>query len=269
MYTINPQMPKTRMEAVRLVKYRGWSTRKVARYTGFSQSAIVKWCTKDPTGGWRRIPTQSSKPHHHAKQLAEDVVQKIVHIREKTKRTSEVVHQELLNQGVKVSLNSVRRTIDRAGLMKKRSLFKRYHPHVERPAPVNPGDLVQIDTIHRMIDEKKRLYIFVLIDVCSRWVYAKAYASMNSATMVTFVAEAQRAVRPAAADPPAGVADAADRAGVALGRPGVADGSRSLDMTWFLRSSALALFSSMRRRVSSSIPTPASATTTPSRPMSA
>jgi putative transposase len=77
--------------------------------------------------------------------------------------------------------------------MKKRSLFKRYHPHVERPAPVNPGDLVQIDTIHRMIDEKKRLYIFVLIDVCSRWVYAKAYAKMNSATMVAFVAEAQRA----------------------------------------------------------------------------
>lgn len=193
MYTTNPQMPKARMEAVRLVKYRGWSTRKVARYTGFSQSAIVKWCKKDPTGGWRRIPTRSSKPHHHAKQLTENVVQKIVHIREKTKRTSEVVHQELLNQGIMVSLNSVRRTIDRAGLMKKRSPFKRYHPHVDRPAPVNPGDLVQIDTIHRMIDEKKRLYIFVLIDVCSRWVYAKAYAKMNSATMVAFVAEAQRA----------------------------------------------------------------------------
>jgi putative transposase len=185
-------MPKARMEAVRLVKYRGWPTRKVARYTGFSQSAIVKWCKKDPTGGWRRIPTESSKPHHHAKQLTEDVIQKIIRIREKTKRTSEVVHQELLNQGVTVSLNSVRRTIDRAGLMKKRSPFKRYHPHVDRPVPVNPGDLVQIDTIHRMIDEKKRLYVFVLLDVCSRWVYAKAYARMNSATTIAFVAEAQR-----------------------------------------------------------------------------
>ena len=195
MYTNNQQMPKIRMEAVRLVKYRGWSTRKVARHFGFTQSAIVKWCAKDPTGGWRRIPTESSRPHHHPKQLQDDVVQKIIRIREKTKRTSEVVHQELLNQGVKVSLNSVRRTIDRAGLMKKRSPWKRYHPHTERPAPMNPGDLVQLDTIHRMIDEKKRLYIFVLLDVCSRWVYAKAYASMNSATTVVFVAEAQRAAR--------------------------------------------------------------------------
>jgi transposase InsO family protein len=193
MYTTNPQMPKARMEAVRLVKYRGWPTRKVARYTGFSQSTIVKWCAKDPTGGWRRIPTESSRPHHHPKQLTDDVIKKIIRIREKTKRTSEVVHQKLVEKGISVSLNSVRRTIDRAGLMKKRSIFKRYHPHVERPKPMKPGDLVQLDTIHRMINEKKRLYIFVLLDVCSRWVYAKAYATMNGATSIAFVEEAQRA----------------------------------------------------------------------------
>ena len=184
-------MPKLRMEAVRLVRYRGWSTRKVARYTGFNQSAIVKWCRKDPTGGWHRIPTRSSRPNHHPKELKRDIVEKILNIRRKIKRTSEVVHQELANQGILVSLNSVRRTIDRHGLMKKRSPWKRYHPHVERPIPQKPGDLVQLDTIHRMIDEKKRLYIFVLLDVYSRWVYAKAYAKMNGATSIEFVTEAQ------------------------------------------------------------------------------
>ncbi len=192
MYTTNPRMPRIRRDAVRLVKQDGWSTRKVARHFGFTQSAVVKWCKKDPTGGWRKIPTESSKPHHHPKQLAEDIAKRIIAIREKHGRTSEVVHEELLAQGVKVSINSVRRTIDRAGLMKKRSRFKRYHPHVERPKPEKPGDLVQIDTIHRMIDEKKRLYIFVLIDVFSRWVYAKAYAKMNAATTIAFVAEAQK-----------------------------------------------------------------------------
>jgi len=174
------------------VKYRKWSTRKVARYTGFSQSVIVKWCQKDPTGGWWRIPTESSRPHHHPKELKKDVIAAIVRIRKKHNRTSEVVHQELLQEGFATSLNSVRRTIDRVGLMKKRSPWKRYHPSIPRPKPEKPGDLVQLDTIHRMIDEKKRLYIFVLLDVCSRWVYAKAYAKMNSATTVAFVSEAQR-----------------------------------------------------------------------------
>ena len=192
MYTNNPHMPKLRRDAVRLVKYRGWSTRKGARHTGFTQSAIVKWCKKDPTGGWRQIPTESSRPHHHPRELQKDIVEQIVALRIKTKRTSEVVHQELKNQGITVSLNSVRRTIDRHGLMKKRSPWKRYHPHIDRPLPVKPGDLVQLDTIHRMIDEKKRLYVFVLIDVYSRWVYAKAYARMNAAVMVRFVRNAQQ-----------------------------------------------------------------------------
>ena len=185
-------MPKIRMDAVRLVKYRGWSTRKVARYTGFNQSAIVKWCKKDPTGGWQRIPTQSSRPHHHPKQLKREIIDTIIRIRKATKRTSEVVHQELRNHGIRVSLNSVRRTIDRHGLMKKRSPWKRFHPHVERPIPQKPGDLVQVDTIHRMINEKKRLYIFVLLDVYSRWAYAKAYSKMNSAASIEFVIEAQK-----------------------------------------------------------------------------
>lgn len=190
-YTKNPQMPRIRKEAAQLV-YLGWSTRKVARHFGFSQSVIVKWFKKLKVIGYHPIPTKSSRPKHHPKELSGDVVKKIVEIRLKTKRTSEVVHQTLLNDGIKVSLNSVRRTIDRHGLMKKRSHLKRWHPPVLRPKPLQPGDLVQLDTIHRMISKKKRLYIFVLLDVYSRWVYAKAYESMSAARSLQFVREAQR-----------------------------------------------------------------------------
>ena len=184
-------MPAIRREAAQLV-YRGWSTRKVARHFGFSQSVIVKWVKKSKVLGYHPIPTKSSRPLHHPKQLSEELVQKIVALRLKTKRTSEVVHQHLLNEGVRVSLNSVRRTIDRHGLMKKRNPWKRYHPPVDRPYPLKSGDLVQIDTIHRMIDKKNRLYVFVLIDVYSRWVYARAYTKIGGKQTIKFVNEAQR-----------------------------------------------------------------------------
>lgn len=190
-YTTNPHMPRIRKEAVALVA-KGWSTRKVARHTGFSQSVIVKWCAKSDKRGYGNIPTKSSRPKHHPKQLSDAVVQKIIRIRLKTKRTSEVVHAMLAREGVATSLNSVRRTIDRHGLMKKRSPWKRYHPPVNRPIPDKPGSLVQIDTIHTMQSEKKRMYTFVLIDVYSRWVYAKSYQRINAATTLAFVREAQR-----------------------------------------------------------------------------
>ncbi len=189
-YTTNPNMPRVRREAAQMIR-RGWSTRKVARHFGFNQSTIVRWFKKSLMYGYHAIPTQSSKPKHHPKQLDEKIVRKIVDIRLKNNRTSEVVHQELLNQGIKVSLNSVRRTIDRHGLMKKRSGWKRYHPPVARPYPLKPGDLVQIDTIHIMISEKKRIYIFVLIDVFSRWTYARCFEKMSGALTLQFIQEAE------------------------------------------------------------------------------
>ena len=191
-YSTNPKLPRVRMEAVRLVKYRGWSTRQAARYTGYSQSVIVKWCKKDPTGGWRRIPTQSSRPYSHPRQLNQDVIEKIIEQRRKHGRCSEVVHQELINQGIKVSLNSVRRTLDRHGLIKKRSPWKRYHPHVDRPFVENTGDLVQLDTVHLMVSEKKRIYVMTLIDVYSRSGYALAYPVLNGAIAVDFVNRAEK-----------------------------------------------------------------------------
>ena len=184
-------MPRIRRDAADLVR-RGWSTRKVARHFGFSQSVIVKWIAKAKRYGHVPIPTLSSKPRHHPRQLANDLVWKIFQKRLVIERSAEVVCQELRNEGVYVSLASVKRTLDRMGLLNKRSPYKRYHPHQDRPYPLKPGDLVEIDTIHLMVDEKKRIYIYVLIDVYSRWAYAKAYEKIGGKNSLKFIREAQR-----------------------------------------------------------------------------
>ena len=120
-YTKNPHLPRLRMEAVRLVKYRGWSTRQVARYTGFSQSAIVKWCAKDETGGWERIATLSSKPKNHPKQLPAEIVAAIVAERLAHGRCAEHVQAALARKDIVVSLPSVKRTLARQELLKSRT----------------------------------------------------------------------------------------------------------------------------------------------------
>jgi transposase InsO family protein len=190
-YTKNPHMPKVRRDAADMV-YKGYTPTEVGRRFGVGSSTICKWVKKAKRYGYHTIPTLSSRPKHHPKELGNDLIWKIFHQRIKTKRCSEVIHQELLNQGVVTSLSSVKRTLDRSGLLKKRSPWKRYHPHVDRPYVTSAGDLVQMDTIHLMISEKKRIYVFVLIDVYSRWVYVKTYQRMNSSLMLEFVREAQR-----------------------------------------------------------------------------
>lgn len=190
-YTTNKNMPKIRREAARLV-CRGWSARKVGRYLGFHHTAVMEWVRRSRILGDHPIPTKSSRPRSHPKQLKEEVIEEIVKKRLEHNRCAEAVHQELMNDGIRTSLSSVKRTLDRRYLIKKRSKWKRYHPHVDRPYPLKSGDLVQIDTIHRMISEKKRLYVFVLIDVFSRWTYAKAYEKMSGKHTIRFVNEAQK-----------------------------------------------------------------------------
>jgi transposase InsO family protein len=184
-------MPKVRRDAAMMV-YKGFTPTEVGRRFGVGSSTICKWVKKARKYGNHPIPTKSSKPKHHPKELSDELVWKIFRQRLKTKRCAEVIHQELLNQGVMVSLSSVKRTLDRSGLLKKRSPYKRFHPHVDRPQASKPGALVQMDTIHLMLDEKKRIYIYTLIDVHSRWAYAKAYTRMNGRNTLQFVKNAER-----------------------------------------------------------------------------
>ena len=184
-------MPRVRRDAADMVR-RGFTVTQVAHRFGVGTSTISKWVKKAHLLGHVPIPTRSSRPIHHPKQLSDDLIWKIFHKRLLTKRCAEVVHRELLNEGVRTSLSSVKRTLERMGLIKKRSPWKRFHPHVDRPSVEKPGDLVQIDTIHTMQSEKKRMYTFVLIDVYSRWVYAKSYQKMNTHATLRFVREAER-----------------------------------------------------------------------------
>ncbi|HEV3245482.1 MAG TPA: integrase core domain-containing protein [Candidatus Paceibacterota bacterium] len=185
-YTKNPHLPRIRREAAHLVLYHGWSTRKVARHTGFNQSSIVRWARKAKTHGYNAIPTRSSKPKRHPKQLTPDVVRKIVEKRHDLKRSAEVIHLALKEDGVIVSLSSVKRTLDRKGLLKKRwKKSGRISP--ARPNAEKPGDLVQVDTIHLLRRDGTRIYVFTGLDVRTRFAHAWACEKASGRTALQFL----------------------------------------------------------------------------------
>lgn len=190
-YTTNPRLPRLRAKAVDMVRS-GRSMSEVARYFGYTKGAVSKWCAKAPLGGTWEIPTESSRPHHHPNELPDEIVDAIIACKKKIGRCSNVVHRQLNDEGIKVCLNSVKRKLDNAGLIKKRSPWKRVHLSIQRPEALKPGDLVMVDTIHLMINDRKRIYVYTLIDVYSRWTYAWATEKIGAAKSVKFVKRAQR-----------------------------------------------------------------------------
>lgn len=190
-YTSNPFVPKLRASACRMIVQEGKSIREVSRYIGVHASTVSRWLEKYRIEDMRVIETTSSRPKSHPNSLSEDVVEAIVQKRKKHGRCAEVIHQELKNEGMVVSLSSVKRTLDRQGLTKKRSPWKRYHKPITRPYVAHPGDLIQVDTIHLMQDTKKRIYVYTLLDVYSRFAYAKASPRISAKRSVAFLGEAK------------------------------------------------------------------------------
>ncbi len=190
-YTTNPHIAKVRRDAVNLVKYRCWSMRKVARRFGVEPSTISRWCRLPMATGWHELPTRSSRPKTSPNALKKEIVEAIIEKRKGRRRCGQHIYHELKREGVEVSLISVQRTLDRLGFLKKRSLWKRPHDYTERPEATHPGALLEVDTVHIMLPDGSRLYVYTLIDLFSRWAYAEVTKKISGAESFRFVRNAK------------------------------------------------------------------------------
>ncbi|MBI2175337.1 MAG: transposase [Parcubacteria group bacterium] len=188
-YSQNPNLPRVRMDAVRLVRH-GWSTREVARHFGYTHSAIVKWRARAPQDLMlKTIPTKSSRPHSHPTALSHDTVGLILALRQERNQCAETLHWRLTQEGHRMSLSSVKRVLKRFNCSRY-SRWKKWHQYPPRPVAEKPGRLVEIDTIHDGPHED-RLYVYTMLDVCSRFAHALPTEHINTHQSLRFVREAQ------------------------------------------------------------------------------
>lgn len=188
-YTMNPNLPRLRMQTANLVLKQGWSTRQAAHYTGFDHSTIVRWVAKARLSNRQIIPTESSRPKHHPFALSREIILAILEHRTKYHRCAEIIHHQLNKDGLSVSLSSVKRTLKRQGLTYP-SKWKKWHTYPLRPIPEKPGILVEIDSMREGLPDEG-LYLYALIDTCSRWAWAKVVTKVNSWQSVSFYQEAK------------------------------------------------------------------------------
>ena len=131
-YTQNPYLPKVRQTAAHLVIYHHPTQAEVGRRFGVGDSTIAKWVKRAREVGYHPIPTRSSRPKHHPRQLSEEKINAIVRKRLEHNRCAEVVHRELANDGIIVSLSYVKRTLPEKSRLNLDPNYQRSAPRVER-----------------------------------------------------------------------------------------------------------------------------------------
>jgi len=191
-YTTNPKIPRLRMEAVKKIRNDGWSVRQTARYYGYTPGAVSKWLNKAPDDMRKTIPTLSSSAHHRPNALSEEKVRAIIKTRLEHNKCAEVVQKQLENSGLNISLSSVKRTLARTNLIRYRSPWKKWHYSLPRPIAEKPGDLLQVDTVHFLTSSGRRFYVYTIIDLYSRWAYAKVVKKIGAGRSILFLQSARK-----------------------------------------------------------------------------
>lgn len=186
-YTTNEKVGKVRIAAIRMVSS-GKSTREVARYFGYNQSTVVRWYQRRHEAWHRKeLPTRSSRPHTSPNRTPRAIEGVIIAKRKELKRCAEVVYQSLLRDGHTMSLSTVKRVLNRYGMLKKRSLWKKTRKYPIRPDIAAQGDLVEFDTIHLVDKYNKRTYVYTAIDVYSRYGFAMCSKKASCAATLRFL----------------------------------------------------------------------------------
>lgn len=136
-YSINPNLPKARAIALRMLLLDHQPLQVVANRCGVHRSTIYRWKQKwleinkyrqmdnpnrptRPVGTSRlltfrwSIPTSNSAPHHSPQAICERIIDRILELRVTLKRCAEVIWYHLNHiDEIKVSLSSVHRILRR------------------------------------------------------------------------------------------------------------------------------------------------------------
>jgi transposase InsO family protein len=200
-YSSNPNLPKARATAMRLLVTEQLALVVVARKCGVHRSTIWRWKKKwdeinksvqltndnrpgrEPGARFRQaalrwnIPTLNSAALTSPHALSQAIVQRVLELRHVLKRCAEIIWHHMVHvDAVHISLSSVHRILRRHhqydGARKNR--IRPDNPR--RPHPTKPGELVQTDTIHYICPTTyKRRYVYTVIDLYSRMTYAEIH----------------------------------------------------------------------------------------------
>jgi len=216
-YSTNPNLPKARAIAMRLLIADGLPSVVVAKKCGVHRSTVWRWKQKwlklnenvqfdNPNRPTRavslknkllackwRIGTISSRPHTCSHAISETIIKRIMEVRHTLRRCAEVVwHYLTTEDGIKISLSSVRRILKRNHAFDGARKNRVRPDNPRRPKPTYPGELVQTDTIHYICPiTAKRRYVYTVIDLYSRITYAEMHNHIRPGIAADVIMRAQ------------------------------------------------------------------------------
>ena len=167
---------------------------EASRRYGVHRTTIWRWIKKSRDLGlsWKNfIWTEPSIPKHHPNETKPEVVKEIIDLRLKIGRCAPVIQAYLKRRGINIGISTVGKILKKYKLTRRKKQLKDYKPF-PRPVSDSLGSFVEMDTIHIVRSDYRRVYVYTLIDVFSRLAYAEYRKNLSNKASLEVVLNAQK-----------------------------------------------------------------------------
>lgn len=158
------------------------------------RTTIWRWVKRYRNSGKRPntfLWTLPSIPKHHPNETSPEIVKEIIDLRSKIGRCAPVIQGYLKRRGINIGISTVGKILRKHKLTRRRKQLKDYKPF-PRPVSDSLGSFVEMDTIHIVRSDYRRVYVYTLIDVFSRLAYAEYRRNLSNKASFEVVLNAQK-----------------------------------------------------------------------------
>lgn len=153
-----------------------------------SKRTLERWVAAYKRMGAVGLEAKSTRPKTNPLETEIRVKERIIELRQKTKKCALKLKWQLAKEGIVIHRNTIQRIIKREGLVRKYRIRKLKYKYIK--VPLTAGELVEIDIkyVPKMV-ENRQYYQFTAIDCATRWRYLKIYDDCSNFCSIQFLEE--------------------------------------------------------------------------------
>lgn len=160
----------------------------VAKICPHGKRSLERWLADYRVHGETGLEPKSTEPKTQENETPIWLKEKIISIRNKTKKCAQKIHWQLAKEGINIHARTIGKILKKEGLVRKYRVKKVKYKYIK--AERQPGELLEIDVKYvpgRIAN--KRYYQYTAIDTASRWRYLKVYDEQSSFHSIQFLKE--------------------------------------------------------------------------------
>ena len=163
----------------------------VAKVCPYGKRSLERWAASYKNGGTAALEPRSTEPKRYRTETPIWLKEKIIVIRNETKKCAQKIHWQLEKEGVQIDTRTIEKILKKEGLVRKCRVKRTKYKYLK--AELRSGELIEIDVKYMPgMVAGYQYFQYTAVDRASRWRHLEIYDEQINLHSVLFLEEVIR-----------------------------------------------------------------------------